>query len=93
MTRGSTSKLLAFAGRPESKRPQHVGMSEESIALVAQERTLNNASHIAAGSHFFGGDLNLIAVAIGIFNRRTKDDSIEPRPQCGAHAHRAGLAS
>src|ERR1017187_10117891 len=89
---GDLSSLFRSAGLPAAKGPQHVGMGKESIAFVAKNRTVHRASHIAPRGHFTSGNLNLIAMAICVFNRRAVDHAIQTGPQCCAHAHRARFA-
>jgi hypothetical protein len=67
-------------------------VSKQSIALVAKDRTIDDALHVASIIHFCCGDVDLIAVAIGVVNGGTVDDTIEASPECCAHAHGAGFA-
>jgi hypothetical protein len=60
--------------------------------LLAQHRTLDFAAHVAALRYFARMNVNLAAVAIGIFNGRSVDHAIQPGPKRGAHAHGARLA-
>jgi hypothetical protein len=84
---------FAFAGGPEAKRPQHTGMGKKSIAFIAQNGAVDEAAHIAAGGDFSGGNADLVAMSIGVFNRRAIDNAVESRPERRAHAHGAGFAS
>ena len=84
--------LLVSAGLPGAKGPQHVGVGEKSITFIAQDGTVDDALHVAARSDLGGGDLDLVAVAIGVGNGGAVDDAIETGPESRAHAHGTGLA-
>ena len=67
-------------------------MRKKRVALIAQHRPLHDARHVRAPRYFFRANMNLQAIAVGVFNRRPVNHAIEPGPQRIRHAHRAGLA-
>ncbi len=67
-------------------------VSKKSIAFVAQNRAIDDAAHIAARGHFSGGNLNLVAMAVGVCDSGAEDYSINTGPKRGAHAHGAWFA-
>ncbi len=84
--------LAAFSCGPLTESPQHTGMGKKSVALFAQDRTIDDARHVAPPGDFNRGNLDLIAMPICVFDSRAEDNSVEAGPERCAHAHGAGLA-
>lgn len=67
-------------------------MSEKSITFVAKNGSVDDALHVTASVDLGGGNVNLIAVAIGVVDGGTVNDAIEASPKRCTHAHWAWLA-
>jgi hypothetical protein len=67
-------------------------MGKESITLFAKDGAIHDALHVTASIHLGGGDVNLIAVAIGVLDCSSIDNAIETCPERSAHAHGARFA-
>jgi len=67
-------------------------MGKESITFVTENGAVDDALHITASVHLCSGDVDLIAVAICVFDGGTVNHSIETGPEGGAHAHGARFA-
>ena len=67
-------------------------MGEESVALVAQKGLSTMQCMSLRRGDFRRGNLNLLAVVVGVLDGSAVDDAIEAGPERGAHAHGAGLA-
>jgi hypothetical protein len=68
-------------------------MPEQGAAQFSEQGTLNRAVHVGSLRDFFGGNLNLQAMTIGIGDCGAVHNTIKPGPQRVAHAHGARLAS
>jgi len=67
-------------------------MREQRIAEIAEDWTFDDAGHVRALGHFGCGDVDLEAVAVGVFDGGAVNDAIEFGPKGVGHAHRAWLA-
>lgn len=67
-------------------------MGKKSITLVAQNGAIHSAAHVAPRGDFRCRYVDLIAMAIRVFDCGSINDAIEASPQCRAHAHGARLA-
>ena len=81
-----------LASGPDAESPQHSGVGKQSITFIAQNRAVHDATHVAARCNLSRGDLNLVAVAIGVGDGGSVDDPVKPRPERRAHAHGARFA-